>query len=52
LFDGCILPNQRGFFNFNPQKFRINRGIGVTPKIRDWFYANHCISPSQAEKTV
>jgi hypothetical protein len=22
------------------------------PKIRDWFYANQCNSPSQAEKTL
>jgi len=32
LFDECILLNQRGFFNFIPLVFGINRGIGVLEK--------------------
>ena len=28
FLDRRILPNQRGFFNFIPLEFRINRGIG------------------------
>lgn len=27
--NGRILPNQRGFFNFIPLEFGINRGIGI-----------------------
>jgi hypothetical protein len=33
LLDRGILPDQRGFFNFIPLTFSINRGIGVIIRI-------------------